>query len=240
MSTAIARLKGHGLGCKFARDPRDRRFRLERRLTDLDWQTTPERTRPWKAGPVLDQGETSQCTRFALAARRGARPIYTADPLADVTYAFYDWAINNDEFPGADPEGGTSMRAMCQAGRQFGMLKAFYSTPSVLTVVRYVRRFGPLVVGTEWTEQMFDPDSLGFVQPVGAVAGGHAYCLLWHTRTTDAEVSNDDVLLYQNSWNDSWGDHGFFRMRLGDFRALLEDRGGEAYEPVEYSHAHQV
>lgn len=239
--TYLAHLRGHGLGCRFARDPRDRKFSLARRLEDLDWRSVPERTRPWKLGPILDQGESAECTRYALAARRGARPILTPDPLADVTEDYYRWAIANDEFPdppgGPDVNGGTSMRAMCQAGRQFGMLKAFYNAFRVLTVVRYVRRFGPIPVGTEWTDAMFSPDASGYVEPVGAVAGGHAYLCYWHDRADPArEVSNDDTLLWQNSWGNGWALGGLFRMRLGDFRELLEQRGGEAYEPVELRH----
>jgi hypothetical protein len=238
--TAIAKLHGRGLGCRFARDPRDKRYSLAQRLTDLDWQSVPERTTPWKLGPILDQGQTSQCTRYALAARRGARPIYTPAPLEDVTYAYYDWAINNDEFPGEDPEGGTSMRAMCQAGRQFGILSNFYNAADVLTVVRYITRFGPLPVGTEWDESMFTPDTQGFVAPIGAVAGGHAYLCWWHERANpDVEMSPDDVLHFQNSWGD-WAQRGLFKMRLGDFRTLLEERGGEAYEPVELRHRPRI
>lgn len=240
--TYLSKLRGHGLGCRFARDPRDRRFSLRTRLSDLNWQAVAERALPWKLGPVLDQGDTSECTRFALAARRGARPIYTPDPLAEVTRDYYLWAIANDEFPdppgGPDEGGGTTMRAMCQAGRQFGILKNFYTASHVLTLVRYVRRFGPLPVGTEWTDDMFTPTAEGFVVPTGAVAGGHAFLCAWHSRAVEAapEISSDDTLYFQQSWGDSWGDHGHFRMRLGDFRELLEERGGEAYEPVELRH----
>lgn len=238
MLPVIVRHKGHGLGCKFARDPRDAMYPLRKRLAELDWKNTPERRARWKLGPILNQGQTSECTRYALAARRGARPIHTPDPLAEIDYKFYDWAIHNDEWPEADPDAGTSVRAMCQAARLYGVVSNFYTTADVRTLCRYVRRFGPLVVGTEWTSHMFDPDAAKFVYPNGAVAGGHAYACVWVQPANPAPDvwTSDDVLTFQQSWGDDWGDRGLFYMRAGDFAQLLEDRGGEAYEPVEKRH----
>jgi hypothetical protein len=237
MPPLIARHHGHGLGCRFARDPRD--YPLERRLTVDNVLSLPERTTQWHRGPILDQGQTSQCTRYSLAARRGAAPIYTREPLKDVTEGYYEWAIEHDEFPGADPDGGTSVRAMCQAARVFGLASAFYATRLLSTIYHYIRRVGPINVGTEWTADMFTPDAEGFVTPTGAVAGGHAFLLLWiheHTIWSGQAGDNDDVLRFQNSWADSWGNRGCFFMRAGDFRELLEDRGGEGYDLMELAH----
>ncbi len=235
MPPLIARHHGHGLGCRFARDPRD--YPMRRLLRQLRTLEKPERARPWKHGPILDQGQTSMCTRYSLAARRGAAPIFTKDPLAEVPEEFYRWALANDEFPGEDMDGGTTVRAMCQAGRYFGMLSEFFVTASMADARGVLPRIGPLQFGTEWTEPMFTPDSAGFVKPNGAVAGGHAYTLLWIKRMIPGLDSPDDTAVFQNSWSADWGKRGLFYMRMGDARELLEDRGGESYAVVETKHA---
>jgi hypothetical protein len=236
MPPLIARHHGHGLGCRFARDPRD--YPLERRMQVENVMDLPERVTPWRRGPILDQGETSQCTRYSLAARRGAAPIYTREPLKDVTEGYYQWALEHDEFPGADADGGTTVRAMCQAARSFGLASAFYTTASIATVYKYIRRVGPVQVGLEWTDAMFTPDAEGFVYPTGAVAGGHAFLWLWiYSRDVWTGVPNrDDVVKCQNSWGESWGRSGICYLRVGDALELLEHRGGEAYEVVETAH----
>jgi hypothetical protein len=86
-------------------------------------------------------------------------------------------------------------------------------------------RIGPIVVGTNWTNAMFEPDAKGFVRPTGATAGGHCYLLV-------GDLPAEGALLFQNSWGCSWGINGRFKMKYADFDRLF-GKYGEACAAVE-------
>jgi hypothetical protein len=75
-----------------------------------------------------------------------------------------------------------------------------------------------VVVGTSWTNDMFNPDASGFVKPTGGVAGGHCYVML-------EKVDSEDAYVFQNSWGGGWGQNGRFKMKRSDFGSLLADNG---------------
>jgi hypothetical protein len=102
--------------------------------------------------------------------------------------------------------------------RARGRLAAFAFATSLAEVNAWLDGHGPVVIGTAWTDDMFQPDAQGFVKPTGAVVGGHCYLLLDH-------IDGQAAYLFQNSWGAAWGDHGRFRMRAGDMAALLADQG---------------
>jgi C1A family cysteine protease len=86
---------------------------------------------------------------------------------------------------------------------------------------------GPLVVGTYWTYDMFNPDSHGFIHPTGAIAGGHAYYICGYDRSTN-------TLKFQNNWGANWDDRGFFYMNADEWFSIFSKNGdGEACAGIE-------
>ena len=91
-----------------------------------------------------------------------------------------------------------------------GRLAAFAFAENTNEIDDWINNNGPVVVGTAWTNDMFNPDSTGLVKPTGAVAGGHCYLML-------EKVDADDTYVFQNSWGASWGHNGRFKMKRSDF-----------------------
>lgn len=65
------------------------------------------------------------------------------------------------------------------------------------------------------------------VSPTAVYKGGHAVMLIgWGVS------AGSEYWLLQNSWGTSWGEGGFFRMRLNDPSALMEASGTEVVQPA--------
>ena len=157
---------------------------------------------------VLDQGNTPHCVGFGGAQWGNTLPIddhYTAD---DGHAIYYECKVIDGE---PKQEDGSDVRSLAKALQNRALLTS-----------------GPVVVGTDWMNDMFNPDKDGFVKPTGGVAGGH--CYLWQGYDPTSKV-----LSFLNSWGDSWGVKGSFYMHQTDFEQLFADQG-EAMAAVEVAH----
>lgn len=160
------------------------------------------------------------CVGFGYAGWGNALPIDDNYVDDDGHAIYYETKIIEGD-PGG--ENGAYMRDGAEAmlARQRMSVYAFAETMD--EILEHLRTKGPVVVGTEWTNDMFTPDANGFVRPTGSVAGGHCYLLY------GVEGEN---FLFKNSWGVQWGDSGSFRMTIPNFQVLL-DAWGEAVASVE-------
>jgi hypothetical protein len=184
--------------------------------------TLPIITKTWRHyGAVLDQGRVGSCTGNAMAQAVNTRPLHVPPRILTETdaLALYGRATVLDGYPGTYPpdDTGSSGLAVAKAAREAGYITA-YSHAFGLDHALAALMHGPLIVGTDWHEDMFTPDAHGFVRPTGAVAGGHEYVLL-------GVDPHHKVLTFLNSWSASWGVHGRFRMTFADFDTLLREQG---------------
>lgn len=221
----------YGLGREAAVDPKDAAYPMRALTVSAKQAGLKPRVRPWRRGPILNQGNTSRCVEYATAAWLNAAPVMHFDALQRLHAmpdgrGLYEWAQERDEWPGEDYD-GTSARGAMKAALEVGIIQDGYNWATTFDqVTAFVKTVAPVMLGTDWTLPMFTPDSKGFVDPIGGSAGGHEYLMLWY-------YEQRDVCLFQNSWGESWGDKGLFRMRGGAVRELLEDRGGDAVVPAE-------
>ncbi len=100
----------------------------------------------------------------------------------------------------------------------------------------YLRTRGTLLFGTDWFPSMFTPDAKGYVEPTGSAGPmGHEIVLRWHYPKTHRHFP--DTYEFVNSWGESWGDKGLFRMKADAFRYLWLPLNGDLVSPLETARA---
>lgn len=180
----------------------------------------PTADKVWEADFTLDQGNTGHCVGFGWAGWGDTLPIDDQWENADGHAIYYECKIIEGD-PGGEDGAYTRDGAKAMLNRHRLSTYAFADTMDA--ILTHLRNHGPVVIGSDWTDDMFDPDSNGFVAPTGSVAGGHCYLLYGVTGS---------ILTFKNSWGSSWGQDGSFHMTVGNFQTLL-DAYGEAVASVE-------
>lgn len=173
--------------------------------------TTPS----WELLIQLDQGQTGHCVGFGWSGWVDSAPVEGTYQNADGHALYYECKVIDGE-PLA--ENGSTVRSGALALRNRGRLSAFAFATSTTEIDDWINNHGPVVVGTTWTNDMFEPDGQGFVKPTGPVAGGHCYLMI-------DKIDAEDAYLFQNSWGAGWGQAGRFKMKKSDFGGLLADQG---------------
>lgn len=183
---------------------------------------------------VLDQGQTSECVGNGWAGWADSYPGIDAHYLEADAHNIYEQCTVIDGDPGA--ENGSTVKTGAQVMRNMKRLNAYAFAASIDEVRAWLDTHGPVVFGTEWTQQMFTPDANGFVSPSdGNVQGGHCFVCV-------GDVPSKGALEFQNSWGSIWGtipgSPGRFYMTYADAAALLaglnqQDGPGEACAAVE-------
>lgn len=202
----------YGLGRLVAPDPRDARYPM--RLA-LDLAAPLPTSRHWVTGPVLDQDTLPHCVGFAWAQWLMTSPTRTRTGPSPAE--IYHAAQKVDEWPG-EAYDGTSVRAAAKVMTDLGRMANYVWAQSVDELRRWLLLNGPVVLGTSWLEEMFEPDRHGFLTVAGAEAGGHAYlCCGWSNSAAAFRCIN--------SWGRGWGQNGRFWLRPADLGRLLEMQG---------------
>lgn len=168
----------------------------------------------WADKLQLDQGQTGHCVGFGWAQWGNTDPIQDSYANVDGDDIYYEAKIIDGE-PGQ--ENGSQVRSGAKAMKARGKLAGYVFAASVDEIRTWVLTKGPVVVGTDWTADMENPDSAGYVKPTGPVLGGHCYVVVGASPTD---------LHFQNSWGKDWGTPpGYFRMKTVDFAALFANQG---------------
>ncbi len=185
------------------------------------WRWVKQRRHPADSTPVwedliqLDQGQTGHCVGFGWSGWGNSAPIEDRYQNSDAHALYYQCKVIDGE-PGK--ENGSTVRSGALAMRARGQLAAFAFATTLGEIDHWIDAQGPVVVGTDWTNDMFNPDANGFVRPTGSLAGGHCYLIL-------DKVDQEDAYLFENSWGLSWGQQGRFKMKRADFDSLLGNNG---------------
>lgn len=205
-------------------------------IQSVDWQ---------RRAPILDQGQLGSCTGNAAAgllgtdnnAEHGATTVtitaagaaasqgifaageYTVDEQFAVD--LYELATRLDSIPGQYPptDTGSSGLGVAKALQALGLASG-YSHGFSLQALQSALQSGPILIGIEWLNSMFTPDSSGLI-PVdrsSGVAGGHELCLSAY----DQAAGRYRV---DNSWGTSWGVAGSGWLAEADLSWLLSQQG---------------
>lgn len=187
---------------------------------DIPPTPIPVTDKTWESKIQLDQGNTGHCVGFGCAAWGIADPVEDTYSDDDGHAIYYEAKVIEGDPKGED---GAYTRdgAKAMVARKRMSVYAFIDTQA--DILNWIRTQGPIIVGTDWTDDMFYPDNQGYVVPSGNVAGGHCYLLIG---------VEGDSLVFKNSWGKSFGLDGYFKMKTSDFMDLMANQG-EAITSVE-------
>jgi hypothetical protein len=178
---------------------------------------------------VLDQGQTGACTGNAgtyllshPAYEHAMRIGHSEVPTLNEDFArdtLYHMATVVDGFDGTYPptDTGSSGLAVAQVLKGWGYLRRYehaFDTDNALDALVH----HPVLCGVPWYQDMFDPDSDGFLTIDGDLAGGHEVCI-------DEINVEDQYVEFTNSWGSSWGLGGRARITWQDWDRLLQQQG---------------
>lgn len=221
-------------------DERSRRYRSVAGI-----ETRPMRSYSWSCQAWLDQGREGACVGFGWSHELCARPKVH---MVDEAFAtdVYNKAKQIDEWPGEEYD-GTSVLAGAlviyntlnsQGQRLIGGYSWAFSVEELVRTIAYK---GPVVLGINWYENMYDPDENGYIWAEGPLAGGH--CLLANGfryrrlgGTGEYTYANMDKKLSRirvhNSWGKGWGIDGEGFIDIENLEYLFNVEGGEGCLPV--------
>lgn len=168
-----------GLGRRYAPDPRDELFPMRALLAPTPLPPTPVFWLP-RGGP-LNQGQHGTCVGFGEKLWLLAPPVRDARTAKPSALDIYRGACLNDEWPDNDSgnlDMGTSVRGALKWLQSQGRIGAYHWSTSAADVDAYLATSGCVVIGTSWTDAMFDVDASGFLHFTGKVVGGHCVCLI--------------------------------------------------------------
>lgn len=204
------------------------------------------RSYTWWCDICLDQGYEGACVGFSITHELAARPKIV---LRDDNFAraLYHRAQQLDEWAGEDYDGTSvlaGMKAVKEITNSFGLplISEYRWAFGLKDVVQVLSYKGPVVLGINWHDSMFDWDDNYFVHPDGNIAGGHAILCngvkiirkpgitTWPPRWEDVDLNKSYARLH-NSWGWSYGLNGDVFVSLKDLGYLLTDQG-EAAIPI--------
>lgn len=179
----------------------------------------------WQDGAHLDQGQTGTCVGNAFAHRRADSPI----PVGGIDEA-YARKLYVDASGDATLQEGTSGLAACQVLAIRGTISAYHWITSASELRNTLLTIGPVCVGTDWFNSMFNPISLYSnkymkVDSSSGLAGGHEYLI---NGVNLAPSSGKPFYRLKNSWGSGWGQNGTARIYCSDLEDLLFNKGGDA------------
>lgn len=226
------------LGRLHAPDERDRRFLLMDHPVAQAVVKVVAKTWAFFSKP-LDQGNTGTCVGFGWKHRLMALPVERPKDAKPSAFDIYDAAILVDEFPDndhdTDRQMGTSVRAGAKVLQAMGLLTEYSWITSAEEAARWIGGKdasgqyvgGPVVIGVNWYDSMFQTDPEGILEVSGQVAGGHCVCI-------NRYLPGRGLFGGIQNWALPWGIHGsgHFYLKAEDLDRLLKE-DGEGCTPTE-------
>lgn len=220
-------IKDLRLGRIEQRDPKSLQFPIKAMLQRVAYEKP--RSKLWECKTVLDQGQEGSCVGHGFSHELIARPF----PIANINHAkavqIYKKAQTLDEWPGESYE-GTSVLAGVKATQELfpGTIESYRWAFDIQDVVATLGYHGPIVIGINWYQGMYSPDTNGFIHVTGSIAGGH--CLL----LKGVNVKKSFFTLH-NSWGNYWGVKGSCYISFTEFQRLINERA-DLCVPVNRGH----
>jgi hypothetical protein len=232
------RRHGRGLGWKPGRGTAPDRYPMRAALEDAP--PAPPTRAWWSDGAWLDQGGTSQCTIYSWAHLLADGPLTQTGLVRsfgpDGLTRLYEEGQGLDGTPTSERDSGLTTDAAAKVIRAHGWIQSYHWAASADDVLDAILRRGPVTLGLDWREPMFEPAPVsGLVRYTGAVAGGHQVVLDAVSRpmgVPGVKGSKQRRIRVKGSWGRSFGRKGFCSLLEEDLYAIMAN-GGEACLAVE-------
>lgn len=201
-------------------------MRLMRRQVQGNSARITARKRPYRDGPLLDQGPTPHCVGYSCRGFLTSAPMMSKPDRGISAVRIYKDAQERDEWGGNNYD-GTSVRGGMKALVDAEEVGSYVWGHSVAEAIAWMNDgFGTIVVGTNWYIEMSDVDKKGFMQePPRSTTpiGGHAWRWIWYDKKREG-------ILMRNSWGSDFGiiktgrgtGYAYLRLELAE-RLLRED-----------------
>lgn len=194
--------------------------------------------------PVFQQGNLGRCVPTSGLGLLGTGVFFAAyDAMENKPYPLteegciqaYRDVTRIDPFPGEwEPDDtGSDGLSMAKLLKSKGAIPGFLHTFNIRDFVAGLMRTA-CMVGTVWTNDMFEHDADAVVHPTGSAAGGHEYIAdgyivkgdLFGPRQRPAPT---DMVRFMNSWGPEWGDDGRHYIPVNEFSGLLARQGDATF-----------
>lgn len=209
-------IKDIRLGRRYEPDSRNDLFPVRPLLLRVAYQIPVSKV--WDNLNVLDQGQEGSCVGHGFAGELLTTPYALPGVTHDDALQIYYKAQILDEYPGEDYEGTSVLAGVKALQSIYRGVESYRWATSINDMVAVLGYHGPIVIGVNWYEGMFDTDEVGFIHVDGQINGGH--CVL--VRGVDIEAS---TFLIQNSWGLGWGIKGCAFISFDDMARLLHEQG---------------
>jgi hypothetical protein len=173
-------------------------------------------------GFPLNQLQEGACVAHGWAGELAADPVRYRITQS-WTWDFWKYIQMVDKAMGNDFGGeGATVLAGAKAARNMGMVGTFRWALTLNDILDTAALFGPVVMGVNWYESMYDTDENGLLTIAGDIAGGH--CILINGYYKEHPIFGECVQL-MNSWGPTWGVGGVGYLRVPDLRRLRSEQG---------------
>lgn len=178
----------------------------------------------------LDQGKEGACTGFGGAHALASTPFARTGVTATFAQKLYYQARREDEWEGEDYD-GSSVNGAMHAARTLGYIRSWRWARTVSEVLHGLSYHGSAEAGSNWTDNMFEPGTDGYLRATGNVIGGHAYCVSGFRPALARSLTAVDFWI-DNSWGPNWGLRGGAWITDVDAQKLWFSNYGEIAFPI--------
>lgn len=204
------------LGRRYEADPRNALYPIRTMLQRIAY--LEPRTHLWSTLKTLDQGQEGSCVGHGFAHEMLTDPFSNREIDSSDAWEIYRLAQRLDEYPGENYSGTSVLAGVKALQELYRGMESYRWAVNLSDVVATLGYFGPVVIGVNWYDGMYETDKDSYIHVKGNISGGHC-CLL---RGVDVEKR---VFILQNSWGTSWGSGGSALISWDDFDRLLKEQG---------------
>jgi len=204
------------LGRRYEPDPRNDLFPIRAMLRRVAYDIPV--TKFWHSNGVLDQGSEGSCVGHGFAHKLMTNPYSVNGITHEVAVQIYYDAQKLDNYPGENYAGTSVLAGVKALQNLYEGIESYRWATSINDMVAVIGYFGPVVIGVNWYEGMFEPTLEGTLVVRGQVQGGH--CVI--VKGVNVETG---MFLIQNSWGITWGQSGCAYISFDDMARLLRENG---------------